>query len=151
MSPKKTVVPRGQVPIPPEVNARLAELKHMKGGLTAFTERAGIKSDTLRLAMKRGTTTERTLARITKGLEKSGLSVLGATPSAAKGNGQPVATVRDIRQLPPDVVRRIQRVSGALLDGMQLMQLTVLKVLQEEITESQEVPVVPPSRQLRSK
>ena len=146
---QSAVVPRGQVPIPPEVSERLKELKQLKGGLTGFTNRAGIKSDTLRLAIKRGTTTERTLLRITTALEKSGGPLLTTKSRAVAGNGHVDAAVRDIGQLPPDVVRRIQRVSGALLDGMQLMQLTVLKVLQEEIVDSQEVPV--PPRQIRSK
>jgi hypothetical protein len=133
-------IPRGQVSIPPEIFEHLKGLQQMKGGLTAFTERAGIKSDTLRLAMKRGTTTERTLQRIRNAVERAGLPMLTsksrpALAAVPGSTGQVEALIGQLAQLPPAVLRRVQRVSGALLDGMQLMQLTVLKVIQEELAE----------------
>lgn len=145
MSQASAIVPRGQVPIPPEIGESLKEAYKLKGGLTAFSKRAGIKSDTLRLAMKRGTTTARTLERLKSALEKSGLPALGSrsradVSRALAGNGHSESAVEHIDHLPPAVLRHLQRVSGALLDGMQLMQLTVLKVLQEELVEAQGFP-----------
>jgi len=133
-------IPRGQVSIPPEVFDHLKGLQQIKGGLTAFVERAGIKSDTLRLAMKRGTTTARTMHRIQAAVDRAGLPMLtGKGPRAlvptATTNGHSETTIGQLAQLPPAVLRRVQRVSSALLDGMQLMQLTVLKVIQEELAE----------------
>lgn len=150
----RLIVPRGQVPIPPEVFEYLKELQKLKGGITAFTDRAEIKSDTLRLAMKRGTTTERTLKRIEGAMEKSGVPVLAsksriAVTRVGMGNGHAELALGQIAQLPPAMLRRIQRVSSALLDGMQLMQLTVLKVIQEELVEDQSGPAS--SQQTRTK
>jgi hypothetical protein len=128
------------VSIPPEVLEHLKGLQQLKGGLTAFTERAGIKSDTLRLAMKRGTTTNRTLHRIQAAVDRAGLPMLtgkgGRTlVPVTTPNGHIETTIGQLAQLPPAMLRRVQRVSSALLDGMQLMQLTVLKVIQEELAE----------------
>jgi hypothetical protein len=143
-------IPRGQVSIPPEIFEHLKGLQQLKGGLTAFTERAGIKSDTLRLAMKRGTTTERTLQRIRNAVERAGLPMLNgksrtALATVATSNGHVEAMIGQIAHLPPAVLRRVQRVSSALLDGMQLMQLTVLKVIQEELAE-ESIPTPPKGR-----
>jgi len=152
MTPAHTPAPRGQVPIPPEVGEQMKEMYKLKGGITAFSKRAGIKSDTLRLAMKRGTTTARTLERLKRALEKSGVPVPvlaskgrtePARPPAASGQPESPASPAQIEHLPPAVLRQVQRVSSALLDGMQLMQLTMLKALQEELMDG---PVGPPPR-----
>jgi hypothetical protein len=143
MAQSHTPVPRGQVTIPPEICEYMKDLYKTKGGITAFSNHTGIKSDTLRVAMKRGTTTPRTLERLKSGVVKPGVPVL-ATKSrtdvsrAAAGNGHlEPAVEQQIGQLPPVVLRHIERVSSALLDGMQLMQLTILKVLQEELMDGQ--------------
>ena len=135
-------VPRGQVSIPPEVSEYMKEMYKLKGGITAFSKQSGIKSDTLRLAMKRGTTTTKTLQRLRTAVEKAGVPVLSGNgralvtrATAAAANGHADAAVGQIEHLPPAVLRQIQRVSGALLDGMQLMQLTILKALQEELVD----------------
>ncbi len=139
----QAVVPRGQVPIPPELWQFLKDLYKAKGGITGFSKRSGVKSDTLRMAIKRGTTTEGTLKRIKAAAEKIGLPVLATKAQAARtgenGNGQGESAVQ-IEHLPPAVLRQIQRVSSALLDGMQLMQLTVLKALQEELGDGHGIP-----------
>ena len=145
MSQPRAPVPRGQVLIPPEICEYVKETYKLKGGISAFSKRAGIKSDTLRLAMKRGTTTAKTLERLEDAVAKSGLPMLAnkgrtAMSRLASGNGHPESAVEHIEQLPPAVLRQIQRVSSALLDGMQLMQLTVLKALQEELVEGQGLP-----------
>lgn len=165
MAPRPTVAPRGQVAIPPEVREQIKAMYNLKGGISGFSKRAGIKSDTLRLAMKRGTTTERTLARVKRAIEKVGLPALAggkvaaatalttaavpAVPAATvSAKSQPGAALAQVGQLPPSVLRQVQRVSSALLDGMQLMQLTVLKALQEELTDG---PVFPPAPRTRSR
>jgi len=137
----RSPVPRGQVAIPPEISEYMKEMYKLKGGITAFSKQSGIKSDTLRLAMKRGTTTNKTLQRLRTTVEKAGVPVLSDAGRAlvprppAAMNGQIDAAIAQIEHLPPAVLRQVQRVSGALLDGMQLMQLTILKALQEELLD----------------
>lgn len=135
-------VPRGQVAIPPEISEYMKDAYQLKGGITAFSKQSGIKSDTLRLAMKRGTTTAKTLDRLRVAVEKAGVPVLMPAsralvtrPPSTNGNGEAPAPLDHVQHLPPAVLRQVQRVSSALLDGMQLMQLTILKAIQEEMMD----------------